>query len=96
MKNIRQVVHGDYVATPVKNAFNNKTSYWFSKKGYTLAIYMFTVEGQGETEADFESHLTDESFKAYIPIFEEMIKRPFNPEVFHEESEKLRQGSVQS
>ena len=33
---------GEYVLTRVRNAFNNKTSYWLSKKGYTVAQYAFT------------------------------------------------------
>lgn len=35
-------VNGDYVLAPVKNAFNDKTSYWISKKGYLVAYYAFT------------------------------------------------------
>lgn len=35
-------VFGDYVITGIKNAFNNRTSYWISKKGYTVALYCFT------------------------------------------------------
>ena len=34
---IRHHVFGDYVFTPVRNAFNEKTSWWISKKGYTRA-----------------------------------------------------------
>ena len=71
MKNIRQVVRGEYVATPIKNAFNNKTSYWFSKRDCTMAMYMFTVEGNGDTEAQFEARLSQESFNEFIPMFEE-------------------------
>ena len=33
---------GDYVITSVNNAFNNKRSYWISKKDYTMAFYCFT------------------------------------------------------
>lgn len=75
MKNIRPVIQGDYVATPVKNAFNNKTSYWLSKKGYTISMYMFTVEGNGESEREFEERLSEKGFRAYIPSFEELITR---------------------
>lgn len=38
-------IFGDYVLTPIKNAFNNKTSYWLSKKGCTKAIYCFSDPG---------------------------------------------------
>ena len=74
-KNIRQVIRGDYVATPLKNAFNDKTSYWFSKKGYTVSLYMFTVEGQGETVEEFEQHLSEEGFVQMINYFEDYVAR---------------------
>lgn len=89
MKNIRQVIRGEYVATPIKNAFNNKTSYWLSKDGCTLALYMFTVEGNGDTDAEFEARLSQEGFNEFIPMFEEHCRRPWNPEVYREEREKL-------
>ena len=41
---LKQITIGEYVLTPVKNAFNNKCSYWISKKGYTLALYVFSVD----------------------------------------------------
>lgn len=74
-KNIRQVIRGDYVATPLKNAFNDKTSYWFSKKGYTVSLYMFTVEGQGETVEEFEQRLSEEGFVQMINYFEDYVAR---------------------
>ena len=27
-KDLKQIIFGDYVLTPIKNAFNKKTSYW--------------------------------------------------------------------
>lgn len=78
MKNIRQVIRGDYVATPVKNAFNNKTSYWLSKRGCTVSIYMFTVEGNGDSDKDFEKRLSQEGFDSYISLFEKVCNRAFN------------------
>ena len=86
--NIRQVIRGKYVATPIKNAFNNKTSYWFSKKGCTLALYMFTV-GNGDSESDFEKRLSEKGFEEIIPRFEEELRRPFNSNVYFEEKNKL-------
>lgn len=90
MKNIRQVIRGDYVATPVKNAFNNKTSYWLSKRGCTVSIYMFTVEGNGDSDKDFEKRLSQEGFDSYIPMLEERCKRPFNMQIFKEEVNKTK------
>ena len=41
---LKQITIGEYVLTPIKNAFNDKCSYWISKKGYTLALYVFSVD----------------------------------------------------
>lgn len=41
-KNNKQIIVGDYVFTPCKNAFNTAYSYWISKKGFTTALYAFT------------------------------------------------------
>jgi len=40
----KQKIFGEYVATPIKNAFNSKTAYWLSKANCTVSIYMFTCE----------------------------------------------------
>lgn len=89
MKKIRQVIHGEYVATPIKNAFNGKTSYWLSKSGCTIAIYMFTVEGNGMSDREFEERFSQKGFEDYIPMFEERRRRPFNPDIYEEEYEKI-------
>lgn len=86
--NIRQVIRGEYVATPIKNAFNDKISYWFSKNGCKLSIYMFTV-GNGDTKEDFKWRLSQEGFNEFIPRLEERCKRPYNPEVYDEERKKI-------
>lgn len=88
MKNIRQVIRGEYVATPIKNAFNNKISYWFSKNGYTISLYMFTV-GNGDSEKDFEERLSEDGFKEMIPRFEEHCRRPFVLNNYIEERNKI-------
>lgn len=66
--NLRQVVDGEYVATPIKNAFNDKTAYWMTKKDYTVAVYMFTVEDCIGV-ADFEARLTKDSLQEYEILF---------------------------
>lgn len=69
MKNdLRQVIDGEYVATPIKNAFNNKTAYWMTKKDYTVAVYMFTVEDCFGIE-DFEARLTKDGLQEYETLF---------------------------
>lgn len=65
---LRQVVDGEYVATPIKNAFNSKTAYWMSKKGYTVAVYMFTVEDCFGVK-DFEVRLTKDGLQEYETLF---------------------------
>ena len=59
-------VFGDYVFVPVLNAFNNKTSWWLSKKGFAQALYCFTGD---EKEAAY--HLADERRDSYITMFEQ-------------------------
>ena len=65
---LRQVIDGDYVATPIKNAFNSKTAYWMTKKGYTVAVYMFTAEDCFGIE-DFEARLTKDGLQEYKTLF---------------------------
>lgn len=70
MKELKQIIYGEYVATPIKNAFNNKTAYWLSKKDCTIAVYMFTVESWMQ-EKDVEVQLDERSLSSYIKLFEE-------------------------
>lgn len=62
------IVLGDYVLSPCKNAFNDKISYWISKKGYAKAYYAFTPLDN----KDLERQLTDASVESYIRMYEEM------------------------
>lgn len=50
-------VFGAYVLTPVPNAFNDKTSWWISKKGRTAAHYCFTASSQKEADWQIENGL---------------------------------------
>ena len=63
-----QRIFGDYVFSPARNAFNSKTSWWISKKGYAVARYCFTAD----TEAEVEHQL--QSADSYIEMFEEGLK----------------------
>ncbi len=38
----KMFIYGDYVVSACKNAFNDKESYWLSKRGYMKSIYCFT------------------------------------------------------
>lgn len=63
------MVCGDYVMTDVKNSFNDKKSYWISKKDCTIAFYCF-------------SYISDEDFfkqmdnpQIWINYFENRMER---------------------
>lgn len=85
---LKKIVKGAYVMTPIKNAFNQKTAYWISKDGCTLALYMFTVENC-LGKKDLESRFSDDNLKPFIAMFEERLKRKPDPDVLREEMEKL-------
>lgn len=65
----KEYVFGEYVFTPCKNAFNDKTSYWISKDGYTISSYAFTPTDQH----DLENHIKEKD--QYISIFDARIER---------------------
>lgn len=69
----KQIVVGEYVFTPCKNAFNNKTSYWVSKDGYTLSVYAFTPWDS----SNLKEMTTPESLQSYMDFFDEMVKRAY-------------------
>lgn len=72
-KNKKEHIEMDeYVLTRVRNAFNNKTSYWLSKKGYTVAQYAFTAEDCVDA-ADFQYHLSAAFLKEIIAIYEDLV-----------------------
>lgn len=85
---LKQIIMGDYVLTPIKNAFNKKHSYWVSKKGYTLSLYMFTIE-DCLNRKDLEDRLSYDSVKTYFAMFEEICQRPYNYEIYRKEINKL-------
>ncbi|MBO5576933.1 MAG: hypothetical protein J5956_11635 [Ruminococcus sp.] len=52
IKKENMFIWGEYVLTPCKNAFNDKTSYWVSKRGYILSVYAFTPMSVKELELE--------------------------------------------
>ena len=62
-------IYGDYVLTAVKNAFNNKDSYWISKKGYTVAFYCFSYITNGDVMAQLSN------IQVWCDYFEDRIKK---------------------
>lgn len=80
-KEYKQIVIGEYVATPIKNAFNSKTAYWLSKANCTVSIYMFTCEnGYNEKEM-----FSDMNMSTYIAMLEEKCKRAHDHAIYMEE-----------
>ena len=67
----KQIIVGDYVFTPCKNAFNNKTSYWVSKKDYWISVYAFTPWDS----KNLKEMTSEESLKSYMNHFDEVVKR---------------------
>ena len=65
----KTVVIGDYVFTPIKNQFNDKTAYWLSKKGYTIAVYCFTVSNRD----DFCMLENNKTLVSYIDYFDKKV-----------------------
>ena len=65
----KTVVMDDYVFTPIKNQFNNKTAYWLSKKYYTYALYCFTVSSTNDLKMLNDNRVLD----SYIKYFDSMV-----------------------
>jgi hypothetical protein len=72
-KELKSIIKGEYVATPIKNAFNDKISYWLSKKDCTIAIYMFSIQSY-MNDKDLEEMLSPRSLDSYIKILEDKLK----------------------
>lgn len=66
-----QIILGDYVFTPIKNAFNNKTSYWVSKRNHTIAMYAFTPWNS----KNLKDMIRPEVLQSYINCYENMLAK---------------------
>lgn len=65
------IIDDTYVLTPCENAFNNKISYWLSKKDNWVSIYAFTPMNN----EDFAYHLREDVLKSYIILLEKVLER---------------------
>lgn len=55
---IKHHISGDYVLTGIPNAFNEKTSWWISRRWHTKAHYCFSTSGSAqEQEKEFAYQL---------------------------------------
>lgn len=59
-------IYKDYVFTPCRNAFNEKTSWWISKKGCTVAHYCFSAM----TEKEVDEQLGAGGADGYVALYE--------------------------
>ena len=65
----KTVVIGDYVFTPIKNQFNDKTAYWLSKKFYAFAVYCFTASSMNDIKMLEDTRILD----SYIKYFDSRV-----------------------
>ena len=70
----KQIIVGDYVFTPCKNAFNNKTSYWISKRNFTISLYVFTPM----YSRDLKYHTSEECLESYMRYFDSVVEKLSN------------------
>lgn len=70
----KQIIVGDYVFTPCKNAFNNKVSYWVSKRNYTISVYAFTPM----YSEDLKEHISEKYLESYMRYFDSVIEKLSN------------------
>lgn len=71
---MNQKIFGDYVLTGVPNAFNSKTSWWLSKKGFMRAMYCFSTFGsekQVMEELDYQLSAIDSYIACFAKTYEE-------------------------
>lgn len=86
-KELKPLLVGDYVISPIQNAYNDKISCWLSKKDFTLALYMFTVYGKH----DLEQLLSMENLSSYFAMYEELTQRKCDHTILEKELKKQRE-----
>ena len=64
-------IKNDYVLYPCNNQFNNRVSYWISRKDYTIAFYAFSVEQWEKLPETYP----ETAFNAYISMYNTMLQR---------------------
>lgn len=70
-------IYGEYVLQGIPNAFNDKISYWLSKKGMTVAYYCFSTNNPEEVK--------EHDILGYIHMAEERFKQSFTNTLKSEE-----------
>lgn len=73
-----QKIFGDYVLTGIQNAFNNKRSWWLSKKHMTHAMYCFSTVSIGQQDAKELAYQCN-AIESYIHAFDAMFSQEDAP-----------------
>lgn len=88
---LKQVVYGAYVATPIPNAFNNKVAYWLSKRGCMFSMYMFSVDCL-TTKTELKDLLSKTNVKSYALMLEERMMRKYDSSLYLELAKLVDSG----
>ena len=65
------IIFGNYVITQQKNAYNDKYSYWISKRDHTVCLYCFSEPSYVTIEKVYQTLKKD--FKDYILYYENYL-----------------------
>lgn len=66
----RALVVGEWVLQPIENIFNDKVSFWLSRKGYTLSVYCFSCRKGDWGEYERQKKNLD----SYKKLFESKVE----------------------
>ena len=65
------IIFGDYVITQQRNAYNDKNSYWISKKDHIVCLYCFSEPAYITIKQVYKELKKD--FKGYILYYENYL-----------------------
>ena len=65
------IIFGNYVITRQKNAYNDKYSYWISKKDHTVCLYCFSEPTNVTIKEVYR--MLQKDFKGYILYYENYL-----------------------
>lgn len=65
------IIFGDYVITQQKNAYNDKNSYWISKRDHTVCLYCFSEPSYITIDKVYQ--ILKKDFKDYILYYENYL-----------------------
>lgn len=88
-RTLKQLIIGDYVCTPIKNAFNSKVAYWLSKKDCLVSMYMFSVDPFLSDRA-IDYYLTV-GLGSYLSLYEQKYLQNAGGDQFQRISEEVQE-----